>query len=140
MTLSSDPHAARAPKIRTLADREGRRRYMRKKHNMKYRILRTQLLDFLGGKCFCCGETTPEFLTLDHIHGGGRYHRRSRPKTYEVYADVLKTPNARDSYRLLCWNCNCSTRGGRICPHNKYDVETFLNICKEFVQTPNTRD
>lgn len=26
-------------------------------------------------KCVCCGESRYEFLSLDHIHGGGITHR-----------------------------------------------------------------
>src|SRR5258706_14541763 len=34
-------------------------------------------LDAYGGKCECCGETRREFLTIDHIHGGGQRHRKT---------------------------------------------------------------
>ena len=113
-----------------------RARWMRKSHAKKYRDLKVKLLEFLGQKCVCCGETDPAFLTLDHIEAGGRYHRKSKPKTYEVWRDVLNTPEARTKYRLLCWNCNCATRGGKVCPHNRAEVEAFLQVCQQVSNKP----
>lgn len=107
-----------------------RARWMSRNHRRKHTELRQKLLEVLGGKCVCCGESAPRFLTLDHIAGGGRYHRSTRPKTYQVYKDVLTDPSARDKYRLLCWNCNCATRGGVVCPHNQAEVDAFLEMCQ----------
>lgn len=68
-----------------------------------------------GGACACCGETTPAFLTIDHVDGGGAEHRR------EVGRDIyrwLVREGFPDGFRLLCWNCNCGReRNGGMCPH-----------------------
>lgn len=32
--------------------------------------------------CKCCNENTYEFLSLDHIHGGGNQHRKSLGSKY----------------------------------------------------------
>src|SRR3990167_4100247 len=40
--------------------------------------LRMQVMRHYGGDppmCACCGETELDFLTIDHINGGGRKHR-----------------------------------------------------------------
>ena len=33
---------------------------------------RQKVFDIYGNKCACCGEDTYEFLSLDHIDGGGK--------------------------------------------------------------------
>lgn len=68
-----------------------------------------------GQKCSCCGETNFDFLTIDHINGGGCQHLKSlNGKLY----DWLKRNNFPAGYRVLCWNCNCGRRiNGGICPH-----------------------
>lgn len=35
--------------------------------------LRMHVLNHYGGKCVCCGTTTMEFLSIDHINDGGSY-------------------------------------------------------------------
>ena len=34
------------------------------------------VLEHYGRRCACCGECNPIFLTIDHINGGGRKHRK----------------------------------------------------------------
>ncbi|MFA5380295.1 MAG: hypothetical protein WC455_31325 [Dehalococcoidia bacterium] len=77
---------------------------------------RNTLIDGYGGKCVCCGETTREFLTLEHINGGGRAHRRSLGGSKAVYQDVIDR-GFPPEFTLLCMNCNFAKRFGRKCPH-----------------------
>ena len=96
-------------------------------HRGKYRryemSIRRKLLSVLGTCCACCGEDEPAFLTLDHVGGGGEAHRRRvSPKSHNVrhvYMEALSDPLKHEKYRILCWNCNCSTSGGRKCPHEQ---------------------
>lgn len=81
--------------------------------------LRTEALDAYGGKCDCCGESTPEFLTLDHFNGDGKQHRKLLGGTGPIYIKLRQEGWPRDQIRLLCWNCNCATRYGRVCPHKE---------------------
>src|SRR5579863_513503 len=54
--------------------------------------------------CSCCGEPYFEFLTIDHINGGGRQHRMLLGY---VKLDVwLRANNYPPGYRVLCMNCN----------------------------------
>lgn len=72
-----------------------------------------------GGKCNCCGEDTKEFLTIDHINGGGKKHRDST-KVKSKYGSMwtfLRRVGFPKEYRLLCWNCNCSRGAFGYCPH-----------------------
>jgi hypothetical protein len=56
--------------------------------------------------CACCGENFEEFLTLDHINGGGTEHRKIL-KGVNFYMDLRRNgyPD-RHLYRVLCSNCN----------------------------------
>lgn len=81
---------------------------------------RAAVLDLLGGRCACCGEDHPEFLTLDHRNGGGNEHRRQRCYNAAlIYKDVLADPDAKAHYRILCWNCNCAIGLHGVCPHER---------------------
>ena len=72
-----------------------------------------------GGKCECCGETNPEFLSLDHISGGGQADRATRGTGEYLYRAVRKEGYPKDKYRLLCLNCNFSYGHYCYCPHQK---------------------
>ena len=37
---------------------------------------RIKVIQHYGGECVYCGEKTIQFLTVDHINGGGTRHRR----------------------------------------------------------------
>ena len=65
--------------------------------------------------CVCCGETRIEFLTLDHINGGGIEERKKYPAT--MLWRRLRKMGFPTGYRTLCWNCNCSIGMYGYCPH-----------------------
>jgi len=86
-------------------------------------VKRLELIELYGGKCDCCGETIQEFLTIDHIQGGGTTERK-RLSSYAIYADAIEMfkeneEEARKIYRLLCYNCNCAIGAYGYCPHNQ---------------------
>jgi hypothetical protein len=67
-----------------------------------------------GNVCSCCGESKPEFLSIDHIDGGGTAHRKRISNIY-TWLRANKFPSG---YRILCFNCNCGReRNGGVCPH-----------------------
>ncbi|KKL61610.1 hypothetical protein LCGC14_2193580 [marine sediment metagenome] len=108
--LSSDAHQARLEAHRHYKKRnlEARRKY--------YRKLRQDVLTAYGRICVCCGELHEEFLTMDHINGGGRKER----KKYSgggFYASLRSRGFPKDDYRLLCMNCNLSFGRYGYCPH-----------------------
>ena len=117
-------------------------RHMRTSRTLKYARYRPKVIVLLGGKCFCCGESRLPFLTIDHISpakGFYQSNKTKRPRTLDMMQEILAQENPRESYRILCWNCNCATRYRRVCPHNEAEVEAFLAICRDVVQTPNSR-
>jgi len=84
------------------------------------RKLKLEVLTHYGGnppKCTCCGETEIIFLTIDHIDGGGREHRKKVGDGSTFYRWLIKN-NYPVGYQILCYNCNCGkAKNGGICPH-----------------------
>ena len=67
--------------------------------------------------CDCCGEKHIEFLSIDHIGGGGSKHRKTIKKEgSSLYGWLIKN-NFPDGYRILCMNCNVSYGHTGTCPH-----------------------
>jgi hypothetical protein len=68
--------------------------------------------------CACCGENNYEFLTLDHIDGGGTKHRKTLKITAgkDFYAWIIRN-DFPVGYRVLCMNCNFSFGVWGYCPH-----------------------
>lgn len=87
--------------------------------------IRVEVLAAYGGQCACCGETTPEFLTIDHIYSDGNNHRKEGRYTREgvaapsLYRWLRKEGFPKDRVQILCWNCNCAKGKYGICPHQK---------------------
>lgn len=70
-----------------------------------------------GNKCACCGETRPEFLSIDHIEGGGRQHRLELKEQNKKFYHWLQQEGYPKGYRVLCMNCNTSRGFFGYCPH-----------------------
>lgn len=86
----------------------------RRKSNRK---LKAEMFAAYGSKCKCCGETREQFLTLDHIGGGGNEHRRRLGHSRGSWVELRRLGWPQDKYRLLCMNCNWVRRLGAACPH-----------------------
>src|SRR5882757_1637501 len=69
--------------------------------------LRLDTLNALGRKCICCGETNPNFLTLDHVQNDGAKHREEL-NCQQAMADARRQGYPKDKFQLMCFNCNCS--------------------------------
>ncbi len=80
----------------------------------RHRAEKQEIINAYGGSCACCGETALEFLSIDHINGGGKQHRQN---VSSVYADLKRRKFPQDDYRLLCMNCNFSVGQYNYCPH-----------------------
>jgi len=71
-----------------------------------------------GNKCACCGEEQPEFLSIDHIGGGGNAHRKSIGDRARVNFYLwLQKEGYPKGFRALCMNCNTSLGFHGYCPH-----------------------
>jgi hypothetical protein len=99
----------------------------RQRNRERSAALRIATLEAYGGRCECCGESNPTFLTIDHVGGGGNKHRRmiSRHGTagnvFYVRLKKLGFPRVVDGFplRILCWNCNMATAFLGTCPHQR---------------------
>lgn len=78
-------------------------------------------------RCRCCGESHPDLLSIDHINGGGKNHRKSISVESSRYSKGcggihfyrwLRDQGFPSGYRVLCFNCNCGANAnGGVCPH-----------------------
>lgn len=94
-------------------ENKGKERINRKTVKIK---LKSEVICQYGNKCSCCGETNIEFLTIDHINGGGNKHKRDIKKNIYRW---LKHNNYPDGFQVLCYNCNLGKNRYNVCPHNK---------------------
>ena len=78
---------------------------------------REDVLAHYGNKCECCGEDKKEFLSIDHINGGGNKHRKDIGHL-NIYV-WLKRNNYPKGFRILCHNCNMAKAFYGYCPHKK---------------------
>jgi len=67
-------------------------------------------------KCCCCGESNPEFLSLNHINGGGRKDRQTF-KGARTFCGYLVKNNFPKGINIMCFNCNLSYGFFGYCPH-----------------------
>lgn len=98
--------------------------YARDRHRKIRADLKTKVFAAYGARCTCCGETEPQFLTLDHVNGGGNQHRKEIGKGTPCSSDQMMRwvvdNNFPDTMQILCYNCNCGRhRGGGTCPHKQ---------------------
>lgn len=75
---------------------------------------RKKVFKHYGGKCVCCGITTPEFLEVDHVNNDGKEHRKTTGR--HVYTWIIKNGFPTD-LQLLCANCNRSKSKLGVCAH-----------------------
>lgn len=95
--------------------------YTREVNKQQRLKLREDVLSAYGKECQCCGETNDGFLTIDHIHGGGRAHRLSVGGSNDALYRWLRKTGYPAGFRTLCFNCNCGrSKNGGICPHLSY--------------------
>lgn len=72
-----------------------------------------------GRVCCCCGEAREEFLTLDHVKGGGNKHRKEIGRTGNTFCGWLIRQGLPDGYQTQCYNCNRSRGHFGYCPHER---------------------
>ena len=100
--------------------REKKLEYARHAGKRRRDRLRAQVIAGYGGKCGCCGEAEPVFLTLDHVNNDGAELRRTcayHRTVHRLYRRIIEEGFPSD-YQILCANCNHGRyRNGGICPH-----------------------
>jgi hypothetical protein len=121
--LSGSPEAKERANARSTKWREDNsahvadfmRRYYKSKLAPLHQRLRQEMLSAYGRACSCCGETTEQFLTLEHTRMDGKAHRKLVGGN--TYADLKRRGWPKDGYTVFCMNCNWGSRKDGICPH-----------------------
>lgn len=92
--------------------------------------VRAEVIKAYGGKCACCGEKRPEFLTIDHVNGDGAAHRKKLGHAGHVICLFARRNGYPKTLRVLCMNCNFSYGVRGYCPHQKgaRDVKRRRNV------------
>lgn len=81
-----------------------------------------------GHACRACGETRPQFLTIDHVKDDGAAHRRRLGKqagSNDVYLDIVRRGCPIDEFAILCSNCNLGDSATRADPF--YILDEIVN-------------
>ena len=86
-------------------------------HLVARRKRRIDVLNRLGGKCVCCGESRIEFLTIDHVKGLS--HRTSRDSGDMLINQIRNSNYSTEEFRVLCYNCNSAIGFFGYCPHQE---------------------
>lgn len=82
---------------------------------LKYRVM----VQYCRGApfCQCCKEDRMEFLSIDHIDGGGAEHRKALGgTTIYLWLSKMEYP---EGFRVLCHNCNQAIGQHGYCPHHE---------------------
>lgn len=88
----------------------------------RYKLnLKLQFIAAYGGKCTCCGEHRPDFLTIEHKNNDGKAHRvaligRNDGGTTKILI-AARNAGYPDIYTVLCFNCNIARSLFGKCPH-----------------------
>ncbi len=90
---SADSHTYECDDCRRALSREQRRK------------AKLEVMEKYGGVCACCNESRLEFLTIDHINGGGRHEFKQFGQGARFYRKLILGVK-RDDLRVLCMNCN----------------------------------
>lgn len=79
--------------------------------------------------CSCCGESHLEFLSIDHVDGGGGKMRREKihgpASSFMLW---LVRNNFPPGFRVLCHNCNLALGFYGRCPHQGPSTTTSLSV------------
>lgn len=76
--------------------------------------IKSEVFAAYGGTCLCCGETHPDFLSIDHTNG---YDGQSPRKGSQLYRWLLRN-RFPDDFRVLCMSCNFALGHHGYCPHS----------------------
>lgn len=86
-------------------------------HHRRSLVFKQRAFAAYGGpQCKCCGETTIEFLSIDHIDGDGAEHRQTIGN--RIYRWLFRNSYP-SGFQVLCMNCNFAKGQFGQCPHQK---------------------
>jgi hypothetical protein len=97
--------------------REKNRLHLNRSKQLEREVLKREVFAEYGNVCACCPEDRYEFLSIDHIEGGGK-NKVPNCTGKDLYRWLRKNGHPKDKFRLLCHNCNQSMGYYGYCPHN----------------------
>lgn len=82
---------------------------------------RVEAINALGGRCECCGESEPMFLSFDHIEGVGNAPCRAAGRRGDALIKWMQKRgfDVRGVIRILCLNCHQAITWTGTCPHQQ---------------------
>jgi len=83
----------------------------------RHQEMRQAVIEMYGGSCACCNESTWEFLSIDHVNGGGSQARKAGESVAALRRKLLSHGSPHPDYQLLCHNCNAALGHYGYCPH-----------------------
>lgn len=92
------------------------------KSKIKRKNQKEIIINYYGGKCFCCGENNIKFLTIDHINNDGHKHHKEIKigSGSNFYRWIIKNNFPKNIFQVACYNCNCGrAKNNGICPHQQ---------------------
>lgn len=100
----------------------------KQRHSARKELTNKFLSMYNNGKCFCCGEANPLFLTLDHKQNDGWKYRQDRKQRGDWSLRELRRATENylpNEFQVACYNCNMGrARNGGICPHQDKKIES----------------
>ncbi len=81
-----------------------------------------EAMEAYGGVCACCGETEPDFLSIDHMNNDGAEHRRQLGGRNYGGTNMyrwLRQNDYPEGFQVLCYNCNLAKGFAGSCPHSR---------------------
>lgn len=100
----------------TIRYREHNRNKLREDQKERRWKMKLEIVNAYGGRCSCCGEDEPKFLSIDHVDKGGTFHKRCIG-TSRQYAWLKAHGFPQPGFRLLCFNCHLAITFWGECPH-----------------------
>jgi hypothetical protein len=85
--------------------------------NQKHRLICLIHYGQKPPRCACCGERTVQFLSIDHIDGGGSKQRKEAKMGGSAMFRWLINNNFPPGFQILCHNCNLAKGFYGKCPH-----------------------
>lgn len=115
---------------RSVKDRPERKERIRVNGRNFHERVWSEAIKFFG-PCACCGESTPEFLSLDHINGNGAEERKKGKSGMMILSALRRAgwpEESKNEYRLLCFNCNFSIGHYGFCPHHPEKKYSYYSV------------
>jgi len=100
-------------------------------------MLKGEVFLAYGTACACCGETTYEFLSIDHTNGDGAKHRKEIGTYSSAIYKWLKKNNYPPGFRTLCMNCNYALGLFGYCPHG--DLAQLCTVGRKISATATSK-